>query len=316
MMERLSSAIQKKYSYLNISTAIIAIIAGLLAPSAVQILKPYMLPAVILMIWAMCTTMRFKEIALATKKVKQIIFGLLLNFGFMPLLCFFSALIFLSSNPTWAVGFILMGTVPTAGMSIVWTGLLKGDTPLALVIGALTMLLGIAVIPTLTALLAGVYVEINVLDLARTVILILAIPLTLGVVTRESMEKLTIPTKNLAILPSISALISLFLIFTMISVNISLLPPEANVILSLILPPLLVFSMGFAGIYMICSKLLNLPRKETIAIVYSSGMKHLPMAIGLAFASFGQMAALPIALSVPFQTTFASVYYRIFQKII
>jgi len=44
-------------------------------------------------------------------------------------------------------------------------------------------------------------------------------------------------------------------------------------------------------------------------------MKHLTLAMGVAFASFGQTAALPIALSASFQTVNASIFYRLFQRV-
>ncbi|MFN3621871.1 MAG: arsenic resistance protein [Nitrososphaerales archaeon] len=126
---KIASFIQTIYSYLVFSTVVLGVIVGVLAPKPVQMLKPYMLPLISVMVWAICVTIRFRELALVTRKVKQIVCGLLLNFAFLPALCFLLAVAFLSHEPMWAVGFILMGTVPCAGMNVVWTGLLKGDVP-------------------------------------------------------------------------------------------------------------------------------------------------------------------------------------------
>jgi predicted Na+-dependent transporter len=54
--------------------------------------------------------------------------------------------------------------------------------------------------------------------------------------------------------------------------------------------------------------------KENVTIAYCSAMKHLPLAMGVAFVSLGQQAALPIAVAAVFQTINASLFYRIFQK--
>jgi predicted Na+-dependent transporter len=59
---------------------------------------------------------------------------------------------------------------------------------------------------------------------------------------------------------------------------------------------------------------LKCPLKETGTIVYSSGIKHLPLAMRLAFASFGQTATLPIAVSAAFQTVNAGIFYKFFQR--
>jgi ACR3 family arsenite efflux pump ArsB len=254
---------------------------------------------------------------LVTRKVKQIVCGLLLNFAFLPILCFLLAVSFLSSEPMWAVGFILMGTVPCAGMNVVWTGLLKGDVPLALILAALTMILGIVTIPGLTALLAGAYVEVSIIEMLRVIVIALAIPLILGILTRHALDfrlgKDSV--KHLHIFPPISAVTAMLLMFSMIAINVASIPPNPTLILFLIIPPLILFPAAFGGSYLICTKILHCYIKETNAIVYSSGMKHLPLAMGIAFASFGQMAALPIAISAAFQTVNASIFYKIFQKI-
>jgi len=315
--EKVASFIQKNYSYLVFSMVFLGVIAGVFVPKPVQVLKPLMLPLVSIMVWAMSVTIRFEELVLVTKKVRQIVCGLLLNFAFLPTLCFLLAVAFLSREPTWAVGFILMGTVPCAGMNVVWTGLLKGDVPLALILAALTMILGIVTIPGLTALLAGVYVEVSIIEMLRIIAIALAIPLVLGIATRHVLE--TRLGKNLArylpTFPPISAITAMLLMFSMLAVNVALIPPNPSLILSLIIPPLVLFPVAFGGAHLICTKILHCPMKETNAIVYSSGMKHLPLAMGIAFASFGPMAALPIAISAAFQTVNASIFYRIFQKI-
>ncbi len=315
--ERIATFIQKNYSYFVFSMVVLGIMAGIFAPKPVQVLKPYMLSLVSIMVWAMCVTIKFKDLVLVTRKVKQIVCGLLLNFAFLPTLCFLLALVFLSHEPMWAVGFILMGTVPCAGMNVVWTGLLKGDTPLALILAALTMILGIATIPGLTAILAGAYVEVSILEMVRIILIALAIPLVLGIVIRHILDlKLGRDVvRHLHIFPPISAVTAMLLMFSMLAINVALIPSDPSVILSLIIPPLILFPAAFGGTHLICTKILHCHIKETNAIVYSSGMKHLPLAMGVAFASFGQMVALPIAVSAAFQTINASIFYRIFQKI-
>jgi len=314
---KIAAFIQKNYSYLVFSMVALGIAVGILASRPVQVLKPYMLPLISIMVWAMCVTIRFGELVLVGKKVKQIVCGLLLNFAFLPIICFLLALAFLSREPMWVVGFILMGTVPCAGMNVVWTGLLKGDVPLALVLAALTMILGIVTIPSLTAILAGAYVKVSILEMVNAIAIALAIPLILGVLTRHILDyKLGKKVvRHLPIFPPISAVTALILMFSMLALNVASIPPDATLILSLIIPPMVLFPAAFGGAHLICTKILRCPIGETNAIVYSSGMKHLPLAMGIAFTSFGQMAALPIAIAAAFQTVNASIFYRIFQKI-
>ncbi len=310
-IEKFANFISKNYSYMVLTTTLLGIICGFSAPVQVQSLKPYMSPLISVMVYAMTVTIKFSELAQAPKKFKQITLGMILNFGLLPAICFLLAVAFLSSKPTWAVGFILMGTVPCAGMCVVWTGLLKGDVSLALIIGALTMILGAVTIPGLTALLAGVYVSVNVLDLLLYIVTMLAIPLILGILTRQVLEaKLGKSVeKYLPIFPPASAVTAMILMFSMLAINMIMVPGDLSAIALLVIPPLIVFPVAFGCAHLICSKILHLPLRESVAIVYSSGMKHLPL------ASFGPPAALPIAISAAFQTVNAGIFYRIFQRI-
>jgi len=123
-------------------------------------------------------------------------------------------------------------------MNVVWTGLLKGDVPLALILAALTMILGIVSIPGLTALLAGAYVEVSVIEMLRTIAIVLAIPLALGIAARFILDhKVKDATKYLPVFPSISAITAMILMFSMLAINVASIPPNLTLILSLIIPP-------------------------------------------------------------------------------
>jgi ACR3 family arsenite efflux pump ArsB len=189
--ERVASFIRKNYSYMVLSMVFLGILTGSVAPTQVQSLKPFMLPLTGIMVWAMTVTIKFSELAQSGKKVKQIILALLFCYVFFPIISFALAISFLSSKPEWAIGFILMGSVPTAGMNVVWTGMLKGDLPLSIILNAIMMFLGIITIPTITALFAGVWVKVSMVDLLWAVLTNLVLPLFFGFLTRYALEALS-----------------------------------------------------------------------------------------------------------------------------
>ncbi|NHW44200.1 MAG: hypothetical protein HA491_00400 [Candidatus Verstraetearchaeota archaeon] len=57
--ERVASFIRKNYSYMVFSMVFLGILAGLVAPTQVQSLKPFMLPLTSIMVWAMAVNIRF-----------------------------------------------------------------------------------------------------------------------------------------------------------------------------------------------------------------------------------------------------------------
>jgi len=312
---RLGNFVRNYYSHMIMITVVAAIVAGKLSPYSIKPLTPYMLYFIAAMIWAMSVTIRFSELSLTLKKGRLIGCGLLTNFVFLPLLCYALAAALMSRYPLYAAGFILMGTVPCAGMNVVWTGLLKGDVALALLLGALTMLLGIVTIPWLTALLAGVYATVDVPGMLNILLSVLIIPIALGMITRNVLQKASRHGAEhyLPVFPPIAAIMAMILMFIMVAVNIPAIPMSGDILVVLLVPPLVLFPIAFGGIHIFCNRILRCAKRETVAIVYSSGMKHLPLAMGVAFVSLGQQAALPIAVAAVFQTVNASLFYRIFQ---
>ncbi|MEM3071858.1 MAG: hypothetical protein QW172_00160 [Candidatus Bathyarchaeia archaeon] len=308
--------IRDYYSYMILSTVALGVVAGKFFPALTKGLTPYMLYLIAVMIWAMSVTIRFADLSHTFTKGKLIGCGLTTNFIFLPLLCYGLAASLMNRYPLYAAGFILMGTVPCAGMNVVWTGLLKGDVALALLLGALTMILGIITIPSLTGILAGAYVTVDVLGMLRILVVALIIPIILGMFTRSFLERRGGERMRvyLPAFPPIAAVMAMLLMFIMVSVNIPTLPIAGDALLMLLLPSLILFPVAFEGIHIFCNKMLRCAGKETVAIVYSSGMKHLPLAMGVAFVSLGQQAALPIAVAAVFQTINAGVFYKMFQR--
>jgi predicted Na+-dependent transporter len=296
-------------------TVVAAILAGKLSPYSIQPLTPYMLYFIAAMIWAMSVTIKLSDLSLTFKKPSLIIWGLVANFIFLPFLCYVLAISLMSRYPLYAAGFILMGTAPTAGMSVVWTSLLGGIVALALVLDALTDILAILTMPSLTGILAGTYVSVDVLGMLNTLILVVIVPLALGMTTRNILERWSHERAKhyLPLFPPIGAIMAMIMMFIMVAVNIPTIPATQDILLVLIAPALLFFPIAFGGIHLFCKKILRLAEKESVTIVYCSAMKHLPLAMGVAFVSLGQQAALPITVAAVFQTLNASLFYRIFQ---
>jgi len=307
---QLGNFIRGYYSHMIILTVVAAIVAGKLSPYSIQSLTPYMLYFIAVMIWAMSVTIKLSDLSLTFKKPSLIIWGLVANFIFLPFLCYVLAISLMSRYPLYAAGFILMGTAPSAGMSVVWTSLLGGIVALALVLDALTDILGILTMPWLTGILAGAYVSVDVLGMLNTLILVGIVPLALGMTTRNILERWGYERAKhyLPLFPPIGAIMAI-----MVAVNIPTRPATQDILLVLIAPALLFFPIAFGGIHLFCNKILRLTEKENVTIAYCSAMKHLPLAMGVAFVSLGQQAALPITVAAVFQTLNASLFYRIFQ---
>ena len=304
---RLAEFIRRHYQSIIIATVIVGLLVGLGTTAPGRVLQGYSAALTFLMILFISLTITPRQFALVARQPGAVIIGLLLNFAYMPLLCWALARS-LVSDPQLATGIVLVGVVPCAGMAAVWTALLKGDVPLGMAINALTMVLGPFLIPLLMLLLVGADVAIDAWAMFGQLALILLLPLALGIVLRWWLDRLLDMKTWLPVLPALSALTAVLLMFAVCNVNVPLITARWSLVPPLLGAIVLIFPLGFLVPHILGRHVLGW--EQRIAVTYSSGMKNLPIAVGLAFSSFSPLVGLPVALAMILQMLTASLFYR------
>jgi ACR3 family arsenite transporter len=299
--------IRTNYQAIILATVVVGLLLGLWTSTPGQALQGYSQLLTFLMILFISFTITPRQFVLVARQPVAVVAGLLLNFAYMPLLCWALARL-LVSDPQLATGVMLVGVVPCAGMSAVWTALLKGDVPLGMAINALTMVLGPFLIPPLMVLLAGSNVAVNPWAMFRQLAVILLIPLVLGVAARWWAERRWNVKPYLPLLPALSALTAVLLMFAICNVNAPLIVARWSLAPALLGTVALIFPLGFLVPHWLGRYAFNWELR--VAVTYSSGMKNLPIAVGLAFASFPKLVGLPVALAFVAQMLTASLFYR------
>jgi BASS family bile acid:Na+ symporter len=304
---RFAEFVRKNYQIIITATVIVGLLLGLWTTSPGKAVQGYSQALTFLMILFISLTIHPRQFALVVRQPFPVLAGLLLNFVYMPLVCWVLARLLVIDSQL-AVGVILVGVVPCAGMAAVWTALLKGDVPLGIAINALTMILAPFLIPPLMALLAGSSVAINPWSMFQQLAVILLIPLALGITVRWLADRFWNPKPYLPLMSALSALTAVLLMFAICNVNVPLIRERWSLVPSLLGAVILIFPMGFLIPHWLGRFAFN--REQRIAVTYSSGMKNLPIAVGLAFASFSKLAGLPVALAFIVQMLTASLFYR------
>lgn len=304
--------VRENYTYIILCTLVVAMIVGLFTASPGQFIRRINVPLIVILIAAMSFSITFQNLGMAARNWKGTLLGLVLNFLFAPFLCWLLALLFLSGHSDLATGLILISVVPCAGMAMMWTGLLKGDVPLVIVIEAITMLLAPFLIPLLMSLFAGKFVIINIWDMMRQLLYTVLVPVLGAVSLRELLERRVNVQRYLPLMPAISATMAVFLMF--MAINTSILPIMKNLglIALVVVSTIIVFPILFLVARLASVKLF--PRGTSIAITYSSGIKNLPLAIGIAAMSFKGLETLPIAVAFAFQMLTAVTFYQLFRR--
>jgi BASS family bile acid:Na+ symporter len=243
-MVRFAEFIRKNYQTIIIVTAIIGLLLGLWTTAPGKAVQRYSQVLTFLMILFISLTITPRQFVLVVRQPIAVVAGLVLNFAYMPLLCWALAKL-LMSDPQLATGIILVGVVPCAGMAAVWTALLKGDVALGMAINGLTMVLAPFLIPPLMVLLAGSSVQINPWTMFQQLAIILLIPLTLGIGGRWLADRFWDPQPYLPLLPALSALTAVLLMFAVCNVNVPLIRERWSLVPTLLGAAVLIFPLGF-----------------------------------------------------------------------
>ena len=299
--------VRKQYQVIIIAAVVLGLLMGLWTSIPGKVLQTYAQLLTFLMILFISLTITPRQFALVARQPLAVLVGLLLNFVYMPLVCWVLARLMVNDSQL-AVGVILVGVVPCAGMAAVWTALLKGDVPLGMAINALTMVLAPFLIPPLMTLLAGSSVAVHAWGMFQQLAIILLIPLAVGITARWLADRFWNPKPYLPLMPALSALTAVLLMFAICNVNVPLIRERWSLVPSLLGAVILIFPLGFLIPHWLGRFAFNW--EQRIAVTYSSGMKNLPIAVGLAFASFPKLVGLPVALAMILQMLTASLFYR------
>ncbi|PRY55560.1 BASS family bile acid:Na+ symporter [Arcticibacter pallidicorallinus] len=141
------------------------------------------IPLIQLIMFGMGTSMSFNDFVGVVKAPKGVFLGVISHFIIMPLLGFCLANVgmnFFGFSPEIAAGIILIGCSPNGMASNVISYLAKANLALSITITAISTMLAPLVTPLLMKLLAGQFVEINVLHMMWDILKMVIIPIGAG----------------------------------------------------------------------------------------------------------------------------------------
>lgn len=256
-----------------------------------------------IVMFGMGLTLKMDDFKVVFSLPKDIIIGFAAQFTLMPLIAFLLAKAF--NLPTEiAVGVILVGTCPGGTSSNVMTYLSKGDVPLSVGMTAVSTLFAPFMTPLLTLLYAGQRVDVNAVAMFLSIVKVVLLPITLGLVCNYFFGKVT--RAIVRILPLISTVAIIMIIASVVSANSARLKTVgALVVIVVVLHNLLGYAAGFG-----VGKLLRLNTTKCRALSIEVGMQNSGLATSLAATHFVQypLATIPGAVFSVWHNISGAVY--------
>ncbi len=293
------------------------IVGGLTNPQPLQSLVA---PLTFLMVYPMMIDLKVQDIFsgedLKVQWVTQFI-----NFAIVPFFAYGLGYVFFSDRPFVWLGLLLAALLPTSGMSISWTGFAKGNVSAAVKMKVVGTILGSIAAPLYIQLLMGTTIDIQMAAIFRQISIFVFLPMVLGIVTRIILiQQVGLDKYNASLkpkFPSFSTLGVLGIVFVTMALKAEDIIADPLLLLSFLVP-LAILYLGNFVLSTIVGKVM-FERGDAIALVYSTVMRNLSIALAMALTVFGgdegAEIAIIIALAYIIQVQSAAWYVKFTDRI-
>ncbi len=253
-------------------------------------LTALIIPLIQIIMFGMGTSMRIKDFAGIIKTPKGVLIGVTAQLAIMPIMGFLLAKL---SNfpPEIAAGIVLIGCSPSGVASNVMAYLAKANLALSITITSISTLFAPFVTPLLMKLLAGEFVEIDVLDMMWSIVKMIILPIGAGLLLNKLRgDKAKWLDKAM---PLISMLgIGLIIVVITAAGRDSLLDIGVILMLVVLVHNLFGYLLGYWF-----ARSLKMDERDARTIAIEVGMQNGGLASGIA-NSLGKIATMGLAPAV------------------
>ena len=314
------SFLQKNLVYILPFVIVLGLVFGSIKDA--NFLQVLISPLTFLMIFPQMVNLKVSAL-LQKPNTKLKATSLLINFIFIPFFALFLVKIFFPESPFDATGLLLLALIPTGSMTIAYTGITKGNLPASIRISIFTLILAAFLAPIYLFFFLGEAVSLDMFLVIKKILLIIFLPLCLGAITRYFVEK-KIGEENYKEkfgkkIGAFSVIGVLGMVFTVLAIKSEFILENLSHTFYNVIPLFLLYAFAF-GISTFFGKLF-FNKQDALALVFSTSLRHLAIALGVAVTAFGENGfhiALIISIAFVFQVKMGSLYARfadrIFQK--
>lgn len=247
-------------------------------------------PLIQLIMFGTGCSMGIKDFIELSRAPKSVVVGVIAQYTIMPLVALILAKIF-GFEDEIAAGVILLGCAPTSVTASLFSYLAKANVALAITVTSITTLLAPLLIPLLMKVLAGGFIEIDVLGMMWGMVKIVLLPIAAGLI----FNKLTSGRAQWLqdAMPYVSmAGIALIVAIIIAAGRESILNIGFLLMATVLLHNLLGYFFGYWA-----SRLLGLNERDSRTIAIATGMQNAGMVSGIAKV-IGKIGTVGLASAV------------------
>lgn len=251
-----------------------------------------------LLLYILFLSIDLKQIKKSFTNIRFTLSAVIINFVFTPLFGYLLGKIFFPGSLDIRIGLLMLLVTPCTDWYLVFTGLSKGNVELGMSILTLNLVLQIVLLPVYLLVLIGSEVTMDVGSLVSSVAMVLVIPFVLAYITKlmtKNSEKfknfLSEQGDNLQLLFLCLAVVVMFA-----SEGKNLL--DNPLLLAQMFIPLLIFFAVLFFVAQIVGRLMNFPKKDTVALNMTTLARNSPLSLAIAVVTFPAQPLVSLALVI------------------
>jgi ACR3 family arsenite efflux pump ArsB len=261
----------------------------------------FIVPFLFLMLFGLFLSIPIKDLKAAFLNGKFAVASLSINFLWTPVLAWGLGAVFLSDHPALWIGFIMLMVTPCTDWYLVFTGIAKGNVPLAASILPINLILQVLLLPIYLLLFAGVMETVKLSVLLESILIVLALPFLLANLTRFLLNKTNkqkfLEEKLIAFFSTGQIIFLSLAIMAMFASQGRYLFENANVVYVLLIPVLLFFVFNFI-FARIVSLLLKFSFEDSVSLNLTTLARNSPVSLAIAVTAFPDQPLIALALVI------------------
>jgi len=258
-------------------------------PPSFTWIKPHIPLGLGIIMFGMGMTLDFEDFRDILRKWRLVGFGMLMQYGIMPLLAVGISFVF-GLPPEAVIGMVVVGACPGGTASNVIAYLAKANVPLSVTMTLASTCLAPILTPAIIYWLLEKQINIDFLSMVQSVFWIVLFPLVDGLIVRRIFRKKL--EAFLRYFPSLSVMVIALLIACIIGLSQKTLLAFPVMVLAAVV---LHNSLGLAAGYGL-ARLAKCSKRDARTLAIEVGMQNSGLGVALAVKYFGAASALPGAL--------------------